>query len=237
MPATRSDGNPAQPDPVLVAAVHRQLAAAADPDRAPRMQAYMKSAMPYLGVAVPAVRAVVEAAAREHPPPSVAHLAASARTLWRTATHREHRYAATALTGLRIAGADLSLVPLYREMVVTGAWWDHVDAVAPRLGRLLLAHPGEVRVLLLGWSTAPDRWLRRASIIAQLGARSRTDLDLLTAVIDSNAGDPDFFVRKAIGWALRDYARADPEWVVGFIAGRADTLSSLSRREATKQLS
>jgi 3-methyladenine DNA glycosylase AlkD len=223
-------------DPALIAAVTEGLAAAADPARAPRMQAYMKSVMPFLGVPVPAVRSVVRDAAREHPPDSVAALAATAGALWRGATHREHRYAATALTGLRLADAAPALIPLYEEMVVTGAWWDHVDAVAPRLGRLLLARPADVRPLLLGWSTAPDRWLRRASIIAQLGAGARTDLDLLTAVIDANAGDAEFFVRKAIGWALRDYARTDPGWVARFVAARTGTLSGLSRREATRHL-
>ena len=128
------------------------------------------------------------------------------------------------------------LLPLYQEMIVTGAWWDHVDAVAHRVGRLLLAYPADVRPLLLSWSTAPDRWLRRVAVIAQLGAGERTDRELLTAVVDANAGDPDFFLRKAIGWALRDYARADPDWVLSFVATRTGTLSPLSRREATRRL-
>lgn len=223
-------------DEELVDAVLRALLAAADPDRAPGMQAYMKSAMPYLGVRVPVVRALTTAAARDRPPSSVAQLVATATVLWRGATHREHRYAAAALTRLRMADGALELLPLHEEMIVTGAWWDHVDEVAPRLGRLLLAHPDEVRPLLLTWSVAPDRWLRRAAILAQLGARARTDVDLLTRVTDANAADREFFVRKAIGWALRDYARSDPAWVADFVAARADVLSSLSRREATKHL-
>lgn len=220
----------------LIDAITRALAAAADPDRAPGMQAYMKSAMPYLGVGVPVVRALTLAAARDRPPRTVEHLVATATALWRGATHREHRYAAAALTRLRLADGARELVPLYEEMVVTGAWWDHVDEVAPRLGRLLLAHPDELRPLLLTWSVARDRWLRRASILGQLGARSRTDVDLLTRVVDANAADPDFFVRKAIGWALRDYGRTDPAWVRDFVGVRADVLSPLSRREATKHL-
>jgi 3-methyladenine DNA glycosylase AlkD len=223
-------------DAALMAAVTDRLAAAADPGRAPQMQAYMKSSMPYLGVAVPAVRAAVRVAARQHPPASVPVLAATARALWRGATHREHRYAATELTGLRLAEGSLALTPLYQEMIVTGAWWDHVDAVAHRVGRLLLVHPVETRPLLLTWSTDPDRWLRRVSIIAQLGAKSRTDVELLATVIDTNSSDGDFFIRKAIGWALRDYARTDPDWVRRFVAARAGELSNLSRREATKHL-
>lgn len=223
-------------DALLLTAIKNDLAAAADPERAPRMQAYMKSAMPYLGVPVPAVRATARAAARAHPPASVAHLGASAAALWREASHREHRYAATALTGLPMAAGARELLPLHEEMIVTGAWWDHVDEVSHRLGALLLAHPDELRPVLLSWSVRPDRWLRRASIIAQLGARERTDTDLLATVVDANASDRDFLVRKAIGWALRDYARADPDWVSGFVAARSEVLSPLSRREATKHL-
>ena len=162
---------------MLAAAVKDGLAAVADPGRAPKMQAYMKSDMPYLGVAVLAVRAVTKAAAREHPPISVLHLGATAAALWRGATYREHRYAATQLTSLRMADGALALLPLYEEMIVTGAWWDHVDGVAPRLGQLLVTQPASLRPLILAWSRAPDRWLRRASIIAQLGARARTDVD------------------------------------------------------------
>jgi 3-methyladenine DNA glycosylase AlkD len=224
-------------DPDLIAAVTGGLTAAADPQRAPRMQAYMKSAMPFLGVPLPTVRAVVRAAVRDHPPLDIDALVASATSLWRRATHREQRYAATALTGSPMVDRGLALLPLYEEMIVTGAWWDHVDAVAPRLGRLLATHPAELRPLLLGWSTAEDRWLRRASIIAQLGAKAHTDLDLLTVVIDVNAAETDFFVRKAIGWALRDYSRTDPDWVRRFVATRTGALSDLSRREATKRLS
>lgn len=225
-----------EPDRALIAAVIERLAAVADPERAPTMQAYMKSAMPYLGVPMPMVREVTIAAAREHPPASVAQLVASAAALWRGATHREYRYAATALTGLRIAEGSLAPLPLYEEMIVTGAWWDHVDAVAPRLGRLLATHPDRLRPLLLSWSAAPDRWLRRASILAQLGARTRTDLDLLSTVIDASATEDDFFIRKAIGWALRDYARTNPRWVKEFVAARVGVLSALSQREASKHL-
>jgi len=227
---------PVAADAVLVAAVTERLGAAADPGRAPRMQAYMKSDLPYLGVAVPTVRALTKAAARRHPPAAVAQLAATAAVLWRGATHREHRYAAAALTGLRLADGSLTLLPLYEEMIVIGAWWDHVDAVAPRLGQLLITDPATMRPLLLAWSTADDRWLRRASIIAQLGAKTRTDVDLLTRVIDANTADGDFFVRKAIGWALRDYARTDPRWVRQFVTARSTALSTLSRREAIKHL-
>ncbi len=109
-----------------------------------------------------------------------------------------------------------------------------VDELAHRVGDLLLGWPGEVRPTLVTWSRSDDRWLRRVSIICQLGARDRADLELLTLAIESSIGDSDFFLRKAIGWALRDYARTDPAWVRSFAA--THELSPWSRREALKHL-
>ncbi len=121
------------------------------------------------------------------------------------------------------------------ELIVTGAWWDYVDELAHRAGDLLAGSPAEVRPVLLTWAGSHDTWLRRAAIIGQLGRREQTDLELLTAAIEAALGESEFFLRKAIGWALRDYARTDPDWVRSF----ADTreLSPLSRREALKHLS
>jgi 3-methyladenine DNA glycosylase AlkD len=218
----------------LVAAVRAALRAAADPALAPGMQAYMRSAQPFLGVRVPEVRRLTVALAREHPPSSVAELRETATALWRAATHREERCAAVALTGLPMARGSLDLLPLYEEVITTGAWWDHVDGVAPRIRDLLLASPEAMAPVLRDWARSPDRWLRRSAVIAQLGAKDRTDTALLTEVVEVNAADPEFFVRKAIGWALRDFARTDPDWVRRFLAEHE--LSPLSRREAAKHL-
>lgn len=223
-------------DQALVEAVCARLRAAADPERAPQMQAYMKSSTPYLGVRVPDVRSIVRAAAKERPPATTNTLAATAAALWREAAYREERYAATALLDVPSARRlrTPALLPLYREMITTGAWWDHVDEVARRVGELLVAYPGEVRPMLRAWTRDPDRWLRRASVICQLGLRSATDTELLSDAIVANLADRDFFLRKAIGWALRDYARTDADWVRAFAA--AHDLSPLSRREALKHL-
>ena len=90
--------------------------------------------------------------------------------------------------------------------------------------------------MLREWAVDEDRWLRRTSVIAQLLAKDRTDLDLLSTAIDANLDDRDFFLRKAIGWALRQHARTDPQWVRTFVADRGDRLSPLSRREALKHV-
>jgi 3-methyladenine DNA glycosylase AlkD len=220
----------------LPTAIRAGLRAAAEPERAPAMQAYMRSTMPFLGVRVPVVRRIVRTAAAADPPAGPAAVLASATTLWREAGFREERYAATELLGLRIARGRLEALGLITEVIVTGAWWDHVDAVAHHVGALLRAHPADVEPVVRAWSVDPDRWLRRASIICQLDAREQTDLSLLTDVIDANLADREFFVRKAIGWALRQFARTDPAWVRAFVAARRDTLSPLSYREAVKHL-
>lgn len=221
---------------MLAGTIRAGLRSAAEPDRAPGMQAYMRSEMPFLGVRVPVVRRLVRAAASAEPPDLPALLSA-ATTLWREATVREERYAATELLALRPARGRVETLPLITEVIVTGAWWDHVDAVAPRVGALLLTRPATLEPVVRAWSLDADRWLRRAAIICQLAARERTDRTLLADVVDANLADPEFFVRKAIGWALRQYARTDPGWVRAFVAARRDTLSPLSYREAVKHLS
>jgi 3-methyladenine DNA glycosylase AlkD len=224
----------AVPELPLVAAIRAQLSARADPGRAVVAQAYMKSTMPFLGVRVPEVRAVVRAAVRADPPEGVEQVGEAAAQLWRPAVHREERYAATALTGLSLARGRLELLALHQEMITTGAWWDHVDEVAHRVGDCLLARPDVVRPLVVAWSTDVDLWLRRTAIICQLFAKQRTDVNLLAAVIEPNLVDREFFIRKAIGWALRQHARTDPDWVRSFVASHE--LSPLSRREALKHL-
>jgi 3-methyladenine DNA glycosylase AlkD len=223
-------------DPTLVGAIGAELRRAADPARAPQMQAYMKSSMPYLGVPLPVTRRIARSAAASNPPADVPDLLASATALWRGAKYREERYAAAELTGLAMAAGRLEMLPLYREMIVTGAWWDHVDGISERIGGLLLAHRPVIEPVIRQWSTDPDSWLRRSSIISQLALKQRTDVVLLTDVIEPNLADREFFIRKAIGWALRQYARVDPDWVRAFVDGHAAAMSPLSRREAMKHL-
>ena len=224
----------ATPSSAWVSAVRSALRAGGDPERGRGMQAYLKSAEPCLGVRLPEVRRLATEAARQHPLASVAEVGAAAESLWRGATHREERYAAIAVTGLPVAHAALDLLPLHQEMITAGAWWDLVDGVAPRIRDLLLTHPAQLRPVLRDWARSEDRWLRRSAVIAQLGARERTDRTLLAEVIEVNAADREFFVRKAIGWALRDLAKTDPDWVRQFLADHE--LSSLSRREAARHL-
>lgn len=222
----------------LVRRIRAGLAGNADPDRAAGMQAYLKSELPCYGVRLPDVRRVTGRALRDQPPADREQWEEIVRVLFDGATHREERFAALAVA--RHASAREFWVPqslpLYEHLAVAGAWWDLVDEISRRVGDVLLGHRDSAEPVIRRWAQHPDRWLRRSAIICQLGHRRRTDTTLLTDVIDANTDDPDFFCRKAIGWALRDYAKTDPDWVRRFVAEREQRMAPLSRREALKHL-
>ena len=222
----------------LAASLRAELARAADPARAEPMRAYMKSSMPYLGVPVPAVRRIARRVATEQPLASFETWRAAILTLWREAAHREERYAAIELADDRHYRAyqTLDALPIYEEMIVTGAWWDYVDAVAILVGALLSKYPEPMRAEMLAWSRDDVLWKRRAAIICQRTRGAETDEALLFACITPNLADRDFFIRKGIGWALRQYARVAPEAVLRYVDEHAGSISPLSRREALKHL-
>lgn len=228
--------NPAPVNAELLTVIRTALQERADPVRAAGIQAYMKSALPSLGVRVPEVRALVASAVSAAPFDSADQLRATALELWRSSTFREERYAAIDLTANRVVARDLAMLPVYEEMILNGAWWDFADGVAGRICGLLQAHRPHMTAVLLAWSTDADFWVRRASITAQLKAKKATDSALLGRVIEANLADPEFFIRKAIGWALREYAKTDPDWVAAFVAQHASAISPLSRREALRRL-
>jgi 3-methyladenine DNA glycosylase AlkD len=225
--------------PDLAAALRDALAAAADPAKAPAMQAYMKSAMPFRGVPTPERRQLTKAVLRDVGPPGDRETWLRTVTdLWDDAAFREERYVALDLCAMRPARRwqDATLLPTYDHFIVSGAWWDHVDTVAGLLGPILRDDRTTVEPTIRAWITDDDLWRRRTSIIVQNGAKSATDTVLLADAIVANLADRDFFIRKAIGWALREYAKTDPTWVRTFVAAHDDRLSPLSRREATKHL-
>jgi 3-methyladenine DNA glycosylase AlkD len=227
-----------------VGAVRAALAGAGDPARAAQQQAYMKSDLPYVGLTAPELRALLTPLLVEHRFVDRAQWEAAVLELWEDATHREEWYAAVALLRHRAyrSWIDPDLLPLLEQLVRTGAWWDVVDEIASHLvGQVLLDHRADVTPVMDAWSVDPDSlWIRRTAMLAQLRHRERTDTDLLARVLVANLDDTaygkEFFVRKALGWALREHARTDAAWVERFVATYADRLSGLSRREALKHL-
>jgi hypothetical protein len=168
------------PDPALHLArlVRRGIAEIADPARAPRMQAYMRAAMPYRGVTSAPLRRLLRELYTTHPLPGRDAWRSCVLELWDHAGYREERYAAIALTSHRLyqAHQDPATLPLYRHLVVTGAWWDYVDPLATHdVGRILVAHADEVAPLIRAWSLDDDMWLRRSRSCASCtGGPART---------------------------------------------------------------
>ncbi|MDH2425223.1 DNA alkylation repair protein [Sphaerisporangium sp. TRM90804] len=218
-------------------AVRLALTEVADPAKAPLMQAYMKSEMPFLGVQTVPRRAALRRVFAEQRLESAPEWRRAVLALWRDAEYREERYAAVELTASRHYKSFQTLytVPMYEEMIVTGAWWDYVDELAiRRVGALLAAYPDTMRPLMLEWARDDDLWRRRTAILCQNSFKRRTDAGLLYACIEPSLSDNAFFARKAIGWALREYAKTDPHEVVRYV--RHKGLTGLSRREALKNL-
>jgi 3-methyladenine DNA glycosylase AlkD len=229
----------AGPDDALLGRLRAALREIADPARAPAMQAYMKSSMPYYGVPAPALRALCKRLFAGVALPSAEVWQREVLTIWRDAEFREERYAAIDLTGLRRADRlqTLDALPMYEEMIVSGAWWDYVDVLAAhRVGLLLHRYPEPMRATMLAWSRSDDLWKRRTSIICQNRFKDDTDLDLLYACIEPSLASRELFLRKAIGWALRQYAWTDPAEVARYVAAHQDRLSGLSAREALKNV-
>ncbi len=203
------------------------------------MQAYMKSEMPFLGVSSPERKAAYREVYRRIVIDDPALWEATARALWDRATHREYRYAAIALTGQRPYRRfqTIDVVPMYEHFIVDGAWWDYVDELAiHRIGPLLDVAPTYMRKLMRSWSVDEDRWRRRTSIICQVAKKGDADLELLYACIEPSIDAQDFFLRKGIGWALRQIAWHDPQEVIRYVRVHADRLSGLSKREALKNV-
>ena len=227
----------AKPD--LLALLRTELSRAGDPKKTAAMQAYMKSAMPYWGVQTPVQRDITRRLFTANRLETAEEWREACLTIWRAAEYREERYAAIDLTGFKYyrEWQTLDTLPMYEEMIVAGAWWDFVDVIASaRLGPLLRQYPGRMRTKMLQWGRSRSIWKRRSAILCQLTFKSETDLDLLYAAIEPSLGSKEFFLQKAIGWALRQYAWTDPREIRRYVRANADRLSALSKREALKNI-
>jgi 3-methyladenine DNA glycosylase AlkD len=215
------------------------LESAADAGRAVPMAAYMRNQFPFLGIASPQRAVMLRQAWAGLPPPSPADLGGAVGQLWQLAG-REYQYAACDLLS-RHAGTTQRagrlppafLTTVVEPLLITASWWDTVDSLRKvAVGPLVQAHP-ELVMVIRGWVEADNRWLVRSAIIHQLGYRDRTDEDLLFELCAHRADDREFFVAKAIGWALRTHARHRPDAVRQFCADHPE-LTPLARREALK---
>jgi 3-methyladenine DNA glycosylase AlkD len=221
----------------LIDAVSRELEARANPEKAPDMRAYMKSEMPFLGVQKPGREEIARTVFAAHPLDGFDAWRGAVLNLWHGATYREERYLAIRLVRDRRyrEHRTIKALPLYEELILTGAWWDFVDEVAVRLiAELLAGDHAALAPVLRDWAAGDELWKRRAAIVCQVLRKRDTDLALLYDCIEPNRADREFFIRKGIGWALRAYAWVDPDEVERYCASHE--LSPLSRKEALRNL-
>ena len=223
----------------LLNQLRSELRKVADPIKATQMQAYMKSAMPYHGVPAPVARPIFRNVFADLRFEDADSWTRSVLQLWRQARFREEWYAAVALCQSRQAMRFQTpeTLPMYEEIIVGSAWWDIVDGIASHcFGLLLRRYPQPIAREMRSWSHSENIWKRRTSIICQLSFKGDTDLRLLYACIKPSLNSNEFFLRKAIGWALRQYAWTDPDEVRRYVRSNEKRLSPLSQREALKNI-
>ena len=216
--------------------VQSALTEQANPEKAAGMQAYMKTEMPFYGVQKPGRVPILKEVVKNFVPSTRADYERLVLALWRL-PHREEKYIAQGVAVKHRRFMVPASLPLYRRFVVEGAWWDFVDEASTHMIReLVLDYPAKVWQKIDPWISHDNMWLRRSSIICQVGAKERTDADRLFSFCGQRAFEKEFFIRKAIGWALREYAKTDGNAVAEFVTEHRDDLSGLTYREATKHI-
>lgn len=211
------------------------LEAEADPDQVDAMARYMRDQFPFLGVKSPALRAASKptlAAGRNR---SGDDLVAFVRRCWEQ-PEREFQYVGALMTRRWVANLEARHLDDLRWLITTKSWWDTIDSLAAwSVGPLVRANP-ELVETMDRWIDDENFWLARTAILHQLSYKADTDEQRLFAYALHRADDREFFIRKAIGWALRQYARQEPEQVEAFVETNRDRFSGLTVREALKHL-
>jgi 3-methyladenine DNA glycosylase AlkD len=214
--------------------IHAAMQPLANDSAAIAMRAYQRDQFEFLGVAAPARRAATMPLIKALKPANAEFLIAEAQGLWNL-SQREYQYIAVDLLARHVkvlTGVD---IPALLSLAQQKSWWDTVDGLVKVIGAIAKAdkaQQSQMDAALLH----PDFWIRRIAMLHQLGWKSETDLTRLQNYAKQLAPETEFFIRKAIGWALREYAWHDPAAIRVFLAEMGDQLSPLSRREAGKHL-
>ncbi|MGW2912831.1 DNA alkylation repair protein [Streptomyces asoensis] len=227
------------PDSVLADLVLERLTTAyggaADPGRAAAMRAYMKDVAPFLGLPTPARRALSRTVLAGTARPDERDCTAVALRCW-ALPQREYHYFAVDYLRRYAPRLPSAFLPVARRLVTTVSWWDTVDPLAAHVvGALVAADPG-LGAEMDAWIADEDLWVVRTALLHQLPRKERTDAGRLFRYCLRQSGHPDFFVRKAIGWALREYAKTDPAAVLAFVTRERDRFAPLTVRKALKNV-
>ena len=206
----------------------------AHPEKALGMAKYMKNLFPFVGINSPERKNMVAELRKDFKPKNAQELKNWVSLLWEMPA-REYQY-----VGMDYLQKDVNLLEIediayFEFLITTKSWWDSIDLISGNyLGKFLIKYPEIFEETVVRFSKSENMWLNRAAIVCQLGYRERTNTDLLERAIVPHLESKEFFHQKAIGWALRQYGKTNPQWVKDFVASH--TLKPLSRREALRLL-
>mgnify|MGYP000991298115 FL=1 len=212
--------------------IFQGLKEVANPEDAIHMEAYMKDQFEFLGVKTPVRRKLSKVFFKKNSSPAIdwkfIHQA------WEN-PYREMQYVVLDYLQLKQKALKPSDLLKIKKLAQTKPWWDTIDFLCRSVGFICLHYP-ETKKFVLEWSRDEDFWLRRLAIEHQLLQKEETDVQLLEQILVNNLDQTEFFINKAIGWALRDYSKTNPDWVLEFIEKYKDKLSKLSIKEGSKYL-
>lgn len=206
-----------------------------DPVKAPQMQAYMKTAQPFYGVQSKLRKQIFRDAIKRYPIDSRTEWEEVILELWNS-THREAMYQALEVAERYKKYHDEKAWQLFEKLLRTATNWDTVDWLSSNLIGVLVDKFRHFEKEIWDWTDDSNFWVRRASILAHLKHKDNTNIKLLSQTILKLAHEKEFFIRKAIGWVLRQYSYTDDEWVIDFINKNENKLSGLSKREGLKAI-
>jgi 3-methyladenine DNA glycosylase AlkD len=219
----------------LTAHVSSALEELRDERKAVEMAAYMKTDMPFYGVQKPDRVPIIREIKKAFRPASSDEYHEGVLALWQR-PYREEKYFAINYASCFPEFIVRDSFPLYERLIREGAWWDLVDGVSGELVGPAYRKDKSIRSIINKWSKDKDKWIRRTSLICQLGHKDETDHEQLFELCLKMAPEKEFFIQKAIGWALREYSKTDPRAVKSFLKKNKDLLAPLSYREGAKQL-
>lgn len=220
----------------IVKYVRAELKALAQPAKAEEMAAYMRTEMPFYGVQKPERLPVIREIKRQFAPHSLKSYCDNILALWE-GQHREEKYLAINYAESFSQFIVPQALPTYEQMVRDGQWWDFVDPIASNLyGPVLLNNEDLVRPTIETYVGDEDFWIRRVALLAHLKHKKQTRHEHLFDYCTALAPEREFFIRKAIGWILREYSKSEPQRVLKYLRQNEDKLSNLSLKEGAKHL-